>query len=269
MVMCEMSPASHASCAAACHAADTAPSITLRLGDCLEVMPQLPDQSIDCIICDPPFATTACKWDALIPFDKLWEQYNRLLKPQGSVLLFGSEPFSTHMRMSNIKAFKYDWIWKKNRPTGFQHAKNMPLKDFEIISVFSNYSMGHENLLGDKRMIYNPQGIVKINRECKRSVSKFGTIAGHRKSHKNFGIQEFTGFPTMILEFNKDETNYHPTQKPVALLAYLIKTYTNKGGQFWTIAWGVDQLESPHWKRAARSLESRRMTTILALRETA
>lgn len=201
--------------------------INLYHGDCLEIMPQLPDQSIDCIICDPPFATTACKWDTLIPFNKLWEQYNRLLKPQGSVLLFGSEPFSTHMRMSNIKAFKYDWIWKKNRPTGFQHARNMPLKDYEIISVFSNASMGHENLLGERRMTYNPQGIRKVDWEWKRSSSKFGNIAGHRKSHKNFGVQEYTGFPSMILEFNKEETNYHPTQKPVALLSYLIKTYTN------------------------------------------
>ena len=201
--------------------------IQLYHGDCLKIMPQLPDVSCDCIICDPPFATTACKWDDLIPFDKLWDQYNRLLKPQGSVLLFGSEPFSTNMRMSNIKAFKYDWIWKKNRPTGFQHARNMPLKDYEIISVFSNASMGHQKLLGERRMNYNPQGIRKVDWEWKRRASKFGNIAGHRKSHKNFGVQEYTGFPTMILEFNKDETNYHPTQKPVALLAYLIKTYTN------------------------------------------
>lgn len=203
------------------------PDIRLFHGDCLEIMPQLSDQSIDCIICDPPFATTACKWDTLIPFDKLWKQYNRLLKPQGSVLLFGSEPFSTHMRMSNIKAFKYDWIWKKNNATGFQHAKNMPRKNYEIISVFSNASMGHENLLGDRRMIYNPQGVKDVHWEVRRSSSKFGNIVGKRASHKREGIQELTGFPTAILEFPKDRENFHPTQKPVALLAYLIKTYTN------------------------------------------
>lgn len=203
--------------------------IKLYKGDCIEVMQSLPDKCCDLILCDPPFGTTDCKWDSVLPMDKVWTQYNRLLKPQGSVLLFGSEPFSSFLRMSNIKAFKYDWIWKKNRPTGFQHACNMPLKDYEIISVFSNASMGHENLLGDKRMIYNPQGIVKIHREWKRSVSKFGSIVGKRKSHKDFGIQEYTNFPTMTLVYDKDEENLHPTQKPVALLSYLIKTYTNVG----------------------------------------
>ena len=204
--------------------------IQLYHGDCLEIMPQLPDGCCDCIICDPPFATTACKWDELIPFDKLWEQYNRLLKPQGSVLLFGSEPFSTHMRMSNIKAFKYDWIWHKGHSTGFVHAMNMPLKDFEIISVFSNASMGHKNLLGEKRMIYNPQGLVRCHKERRSGESKFGTINGKRPSHKDVVCQEYTNFPTMTLHFKKESKTVHPTQKPVALLAYLIKTYTNGGG---------------------------------------
>ncbi len=204
--------------------------IRLYCGDCLEIMPTLPDKCCDLILCDQPYGTTDCKWDSVIPADKLWAQYNRLLKPQGSVLLFGSEPFSSYLRMSNMAAFKYDWIWKKNRPTGFQHARNMPLKDYEIISVFSNASMGHEKLLGDRRMTYNPQGIVKVDWGRNRSSSKFGNIAGHRKSHKNYGIQEYTNFPTMTLEYDKDERILHPTQKPVALLAYLIKTYTSGGG---------------------------------------
>ena len=201
--------------------------IQLYHGDCLSVMSQLPDMCCDLILCDPPFGTTACKWDSVLPMDKVWEQYNRILKNQGSVLLFGSEPFSSYLRMSNIKAFKYDWIWLKNRPTGFQHACNMPLKDYEIVSVFSNASMGHEKLLGERRMTYNPQGIVKVDWERKRSSSKFGNIVGKRKSHKNYGVQEYTNFPTMTLEFDKDEYNLHPTQKPVALLSYLIRTYTN------------------------------------------
>ena len=204
--------------------------IRLYQGDCLDVMRSIPDGSVDMVLCDLPYGTTACKWDSVIPLEPLWEQYNRLLKHQGSVVLFGSEPFSSSLRMSNISAYKYDWIWKKNRPTGFQHAQNMPLKDYETISVFSKASMGHDNLLKEKRMWYNPQGITHCGKEWKRTASKFWSIVGKRKSHKNFGIQEFTGFPTMVLEYDKDETNYHPTQKPVALLSYLIKTYTMGGG---------------------------------------
>ena len=197
--------------------------------DCLQGMREIPDGSVDAIVCDLPYGTTACKWDSIIPFEPLWEQYKRIIKPQGSVLLFGSEPFSTMLRMSNLDWFKYDWIWEKNRPTGFQHANNMPLKDYEIISVFSPAAMGHTKLLGNKRMIYNPQGIEPIGKEWKRSASKFGNIVGKRKSQKNSGIQEFTGYPTTTLYYNKDQKGIHPTQKPVELLRYLIRTYTNEG----------------------------------------
>jgi site-specific DNA-methyltransferase (adenine-specific) len=159
----------------------------------------------------------------------LWEEYNRILKPQGVVALFGSEPFSTYMRMSNIENYKYDWIWKKSNKTGFQHAKNMPLKDYEIISIFSNASIGHINLLGDKRMIYNPQGIIKIDKVSKNTKNKWGNIAGRRPSHKDVYITEYANYPTMTINFNKDANSFHPTQKPVALLEYLIKTYTDEG----------------------------------------
>lgn len=233
--------------------------IRLYQGDCLDVMRSIPDGSVDMVLCDLPYGTTACKWDSVIPLEPLWEQYNRLLKHQGSVVLFGSEPFSSSLRMSNLSAYKYDWVWKKNRPTGFQHAQNMPLKDYETISVFSKASMGHDNLLKEKRMWYNPQGITHCGKEWKRTASKFGSIVGKRKSHKNFGIQEFTGFPTMVLEYDKDETNYHPTQKPVALLSYLIKTYTMGGGQqFWTTAWGAVQRELRVSRLTAVSSASKR-----------
>ena len=197
--------------------------------DCLEGMKAIPDGSVDAIICDLPYGTTDCKWDSIIPFDKLWEQYNRILKPQGSVVLFGSEPFSSLIRMSNLQHFKYDWIWHKTTTTGFQHAKNMPLKDYEIISVFSNASMGHANLLGEKRMTYNPQGIVRVDKVSKNTKNKWGNIAGNRPSHKEEFITEFANYPTMTLEYAKDSKGFHPTQKPVALLEYLIKTYTNEG----------------------------------------
>lgn len=131
--------------------------------------------------------------------------------------------------MSNINHYKYDWIWHKTSTTGFQHAKNMPLKDYEIISVFSNASMGHKELLKDKRMTYNPQDIILVNRISRNTTHKWGNIAGHRPSHKEKFITEFENYPTMTLEFPKDSENFHPTQKPVNLCRYLIRTYTNEG----------------------------------------
>lgn len=197
--------------------------------DCLEGMKRIPDGSVDCIICDLPYGTIACKWDRIIPFDRLWEQYNRIIKNNGVICLFGSEPFSSHLRMSNIKHYKYDWIWKKTTSTGFQHAKNMPLKNYEIISVFSNGLIGHKSLLKDKRMIYNPQGIVRTNKISKSNKNRWGNIVGKRPSHQEKFITEFENYPTMVLEYPKDKNIGHPTAKPVALIEYLIKTYSNEG----------------------------------------
>jgi len=131
-------------------------------GDCLEVMPMLENQSIDAIITDPPYGTTACKWDSVIPFAPMWENVKQLLKHTRSILLFGNEPFSSTLRVSNIQWFKYDWMWVKNRPTGAQHSKNRPMGKHETISVFSNGSMGHVSLLHDKRQLYNPQGVIEL-----------------------------------------------------------------------------------------------------------
>ena len=110
--------------------------IDLRKGDCLEVMQDIPDKSIDCIITDPPYGTTSCKWDSIIPFDKMWEQLSRIIKPNGAILLFGQEPFSSFLRCSNINNFRYDWIWDKVSTTNFANAKKMPLSCYEVISVF-------------------------------------------------------------------------------------------------------------------------------------
>jgi site-specific DNA-methyltransferase (adenine-specific) len=123
--------------------------MTLYKGDCLEVMKLIPDGSIDAIITDPPYGTTACKWDSVIPFDKMWEQLNRIIKPNGAIVLFGSEPFSSALRMSNIKNYKYDWYWKKTKANGFQHSKNRPMRAIETVSVFSNAPMGHISQLKD------------------------------------------------------------------------------------------------------------------------
>lgn len=179
---------------------DLGSGIKLIHGDCLEEMKHIPDGSVDCVVCDLPYGTTACKWDSVIPFDKLWEQYNRITKINGVILLFGSEPFSTHLRISNIKHYKYDWIWEKSISTGFQHAKNMPLKNYEIISVFSNGSIGHKFFLGEKRMNYNPQGIVKVNEISKNSKNKWGNIVGKRPSQKEYFITEYKNYPKMILK---------------------------------------------------------------------
>lgn len=197
-------------------------------GDCMELLPQIPDKSVDMVLCDLPYGTTECKWDHVLPMEKLWKEYKRLLRPNGVAALFGSEPFSTKIRADNMGMFKYDWIWKKNTCSGFQHAKNMPLKDYEIISIFSRAPMGHYSLLGNKRMTYNPQGLTPCEK-YHTGKNRFGGIIGPRPSHKAIVKQEFTNYPKMVLQFNT-ERGLHPTQKPVPLLEYLVKTYTHEGG---------------------------------------
>ena len=197
--------------------------------DCLEGMKRIPDGSVDCIVCDLPYGTTACAWDSIIPFDLLWEQYHRVLKMGGVALLFGSEPFSTSIRTSNIKEWRYDWIWKKNTSAGFVHAKNRPMKNYEIISAFCRFGMGHKSTMGDKRMPYNPQGLRPCHKVSHNALNKFGGVVGKRPSHKDTVVTEWENYPTAILEFNVEPDSFHPTQKPVALIQYLIRTYSNEG----------------------------------------
>ena len=192
--------------------------IELWQGDCLELMKNIPDGSVDLVLTDPPYGTTACKWDSVIPFEPMWEQLNRTIKPNGAICLFGSEPFSSALRMSNIKSFKYDWIWKKSYSTGFMNANKMPLKNTEAISVF--YKM---------LPTYNPQGIIKINKKCNRKKDKETTIYSNMGLKNGEYIQRFTNYPTNIISTDKKEKTEHPTQKPIALLEYLIRTYTNEG----------------------------------------
>ncbi len=198
--------------------------------DCLVGMKDIPDKSVDLVLTDLPYATTANSWDSLIPMDALWEQWNRVLVDNGTVLLFGSEPFSTKLRMTALDKFKYDWIWKKPYTTGFVHAKNMPLKDYEIISVFSKGKMGHRSLLGDSRMTYNPQGVIQCHKLKHAGKNKYGNIVRKNASLKEDYYSEYSNFPRMCLEYGRDKDSFHPTQKPVALVSYLVKTYTNVGG---------------------------------------
>ena len=200
--------------------------IDLRQGDCLEVMKTIKTGSIDAIITDPPYGTTACKWDSVIPFDLMWEQLNRIIKPNGAIVLFGSEPFSSFLRCSNIKDFKYDWIWDKKRITNPMMAKRQPLRQHEVISVFYK-----------KQPTYNPVPYIKntlgnLGKQVKEH--KTGT-QGESTLYQNKGNNNKFGYPRTLLtqipvinNLSKDRSGLHPTQKPIALMEYLIKTYTNK-----------------------------------------
>jgi site-specific DNA-methyltransferase (adenine-specific) len=201
--------------------------LQLFKGNSLDVMKSIPDASIDSIITDPPYGTTACKWDSVIPFDLMWEQLNRIIKPNGAIVLFGSEPFSSALRISNIKNYKYDWIWNKSKVGNIFNCKNAPQKDYENICVFSfgNIANG-SNLM----MCYNPQGLLEINKVRKnKSKGRDGKTIGLRPSRLDNSEykQKHTNYPRQILKFN-NEQGLHPTQKPVALIEYLIKTYTNE-----------------------------------------
>mgnify|MGYP003480380918 FL=1 len=195
-------------------------------GDCLEIMRDIPDKSVDMILCDLPYGTTACKWDVVIPFESLWEQYKRIIKDRGAIVLFGTEPFSSYLRLSNIKEYKYDYKWIKSKVGNFLNCKNSPLKKYEDIMVFSKGTIAN----GSPRfMTYNPQGLIEINKTCSnKGKSRKGTTIEERPSRQGTYTQKYTNYPNNLLEF-KSEDGYHPTQKPVALLEYLIKTYTNEG----------------------------------------
>lgn len=178
-------------------------------------MPTLPDRSVDMVLADLPYGTTHNKWDSVIPIDQLWKQYTRLLKVGGVVALFGDEPFSSSLRLSNPKWYRYDWYWIKNRGSGFLNAKRMPLKAVETISIFY-----------PKLPLYNPQML-----KGKPYKAKTGTKSSNWGSYKTGWITDNKGtrYPVNAIRFDKLAKTVHPTQKPVDLLEYLIKTYTNEG----------------------------------------
>jgi len=260
-------------------------------GDCLELMKDIPDGSIDMILCDLPYGVTSCKWDVIIPFDKLWEQYKRIIKDKGVIVLFGSEPFSSLLRTSNLDWYKYDWIWEKNNAGNFQLVNYQPLKIHETISVFYNETPNMEfadimlenmkrlnlkqidvsklelsitggmtgwvtNKMNGSQLPTEQQwtkicdlfGIENKYNEILSTVKnitynlelddtelilsnkgKAGAL-GHlsSESKRETYIQDKTGYPKSILRYNR-ENGLHPTQKPIALFEYLIKTYTNEG----------------------------------------
>ena len=187
----------------------------LQQGDCLELMKDIPDKSIDLILCDLPYGTTKNKWDSVIPFDKLWAQYNRIIKDHGAILLFSQMPFGANLIMSNPKMFRYEWVWEKDNSTGFLNAKKMPLKKHENILVFYKHLPTYNPQMQEG---FKPYYNVRFNSQS----SNYGNYKDVVSS------SDGTRYPVDMIKFNRDK-GLHPTQKPVALLEYLIKTYTNEG----------------------------------------
>lgn len=189
-------------------------NVQLHQGDCLKLLGEVRDGSIDLILADLPYGTTRNKWDQVIPLDRLWEQYERIITNNGVIALFGDEPFASQLRLSNPKLYRYDWVWIKNRATGFLNANRMPLKNTETISIFYKHLP-----------IYNPQ----------MSLGKpYVTHTGSKTT--NYGkftdietVNKGTRYPLKTIKFNVEPHTVHPTQKPTGLLNYLIKTYTDKG----------------------------------------
>jgi site-specific DNA-methyltransferase (adenine-specific) len=206
--------------------------MNLHKGDCLEVMKTFEDNSIDAIITDPPYGTTQCKWDNVIDFKLMWEQLNRIIKPNGAIVLFGSEPFSSALRISNIKNYKYDWIWHKNQGSGHLNAKIMPMKYHEIISVFGNKI--NFNPIGEE---YAKSTIKRIpkNKEYRENLKEYtgDQVYGKFKDIKRLYVKKEGKSPSSVQFFKtvsgtEKQKVKHPTQKPLDLMEYLIKTYTNK-----------------------------------------
>lgn len=191
--------------------------IDLRQGDCLELMKEIPDKSIDMILCDLPYEMTKNKWDKKIPFQLLWEQYNRIIKDNGAMVLFGNQPFSSHLVLSNEKYFRYSMVWVKNKFSDFLNAKRKPMKVNEDILVFYK-----------KQPTYNPQysySTPYTRWNTQQAVDKQTNYGNHKS---NIAKSDGKRLPLTVLNFNRVERPLHPTQKPVALCEYLIKTYTNE-----------------------------------------
>ena len=208
---------------------------TLHCGDCLEAMKAVPDKSIDMVLCDLPYGTTKCKWDVIIPFRPLWENYKRIIKDTGSICLFGNEPFSSALRVSNLAMYKYDWYWEKDKAANFLFGNKMPLKNIEIVSVFYT-----------KQPTYNPQKTInpsgssrrhlyknpsKITNNVKEVMGK-GWVETKMDETENYHGKSYEPdklLPKQLVYFAREQRGkVHPTQKPVALMEYLIKTYTNE-----------------------------------------
>ncbi|HUV59133.1 MAG TPA: site-specific DNA-methyltransferase [Desulfatiglandales bacterium] len=198
------------------------PKIELIQGDCLEEMSSIPDGSVDMVLTDPPYGTTACKWDSIIPLEPMWAQLKRVIKPNGAIVLFGSEPFSSALRISNIKNYKYDWIWDKHIPRNFANAKRMPMNKHENISVFNCKGHYYPQMVKRDKPV-KVKNYAKKGKDSNYKINTDGVIDKvYTYTHKN---------PDTIIvgKWQANGGKVHPNQKPVALMEYLIKTYTNEG----------------------------------------
>ena len=222
--------------------------VELYQGDCLEQMVNIPDHSVDLILCDLPYGTTdrsgveskgsnrLLNWDTVIPLDLLWEQYRRILKPLGTVALTADQPFTSQLIMSNLDWFKYEWIWKKKKTTGFLLANYRPMKETEDVVIFSPGGAAAASRNG-KNMTYNPQGLIEKKVKKKNNPKRLGKFLhnpehmgeNNKLLHESEYEQKWTNYPSEIIEFGLDRDVIHPTQKPVALMEYLIRTYSNEG----------------------------------------
>ena len=223
--------------------------INLLHGDCLVEMKKIEDNSVDLILCDLPYGTTdrsgvekkngnnrLLKWDTVIPLESLWLEYKRVLKPKGAVVLTADQPFTSKLIMSNIEWFKYEWIWKKKKTTGFLLANYRPMKQTEDVIVFSPAHAAAASRHGGN-MTYNPQGLIEKKVKKKNNPNRLGKFLhnpehmgkGNKLLHETEYEQKFTNYPSEIIEFGLDRNVVHETQKPVALMEYLIRTYSNEG----------------------------------------
>lgn len=196
--------------------------------DTLEAMKKIPDKSIDMILCDLPYGTTKCSWDSIIPLDKIWAEYKRIIKDYRAIVLNASQPFTTTLISSNLEWYKYNYVWEKTKAGNFIQAKNMPLKLHEDICVFSNGVVIHKGQ-SKRRMIYNPQGVHEVDKEWHRPRVYDSEHNFKRPSHKTDRKITQEGFPSSILKFGSVHNPSHPTQKPVELCKFLINTYSNEG----------------------------------------
>ena len=200
----------------------------IKNGDCIEIMKNIPDKSIDMILCDLPYGTSACKWDIVIPFDLLWKQYSRIIKDNGAIVLFGNEPFSSKLRLSNIDMYKYDWKWEKPNGANFLNFKYQPSKVHEDIMVFGKMAVSYSK---KGNLIYNPQMEVgkPYQQKSGKQKNEYGNSTVRTPIKQVITDNDGVRYPRSIQKFSLDKEKLHPTQKPIALLEYLIKTYTNEG----------------------------------------
>jgi len=223
--------------------------ITIFLGDCLEIMKSIPDGSVDCVCADPPYGRTSCAWDSVIPFAPMWEQVQRIIKPKGAIVLFGSQPFTSALVMSNPGMFRYEWVWEKSGGTGFLDANRKPLRCHENIMVFATGNT-----------TYNPQKRQGISNHT-RIPAAYGLTSSLYRGSYDSPPADVSGmkYPRSVMKFPKHPANetLHPTQKPVALMDYLVKTYTNAGDTVldFSMGSGTTLVAAKHLGRRAIGIE--------------